>query len=432
MLGVLPKLPPNNAAWEEMLAEGIHLCKINKEAELSAQVTMAWGAFQNATRIVAVAAREPSRHESLLASGVVDALLWTTAHDYPFIGSGLAEYSAGATVALIGRNEGGLTLTRDAIHVVLNSFHDFWNTTSTHWRVKSAAKAPVKKIVGKAQPIVDMVISDANKPFVVEHESAIDDLVQGLLVDNASPRRTQDGADKLQEMCALVLQNLALSDVGKGPLRSHAHVMTALRAVATAEGGMSEQARQYASGALFELDEVARQKAKAAAVAAKAAAAAAQASGSGSDGDDAVVPATEHVMLSYNWDHQPTIKRINTALKARDYAVWIDIEKMQGSTVEAMSAAVEDCAVMCYGISQAYKESTNCRMEAQYAFQQQKDMVPLMMEEGYRANGWLGMMLGVRLWYGFFGAVLASQVAFDSKMEELCRELGKRGRTISY
>eukprot|EP01048_Picozoa_sp_COSAG05_P026891 COSAG05_NODE_7572_length_795_cov_1.586207_1_plen_68_part_10 len=60
-----------------------------------------------------------------------------------------------------------------------------------------------------------------------------------------------------------------------------------------------------------------------------------------------------------------------------------------------MSAAVEECAVMCYGISQAYKESTNCRMEAQYAMQQKKDMVPLMMEEGYSAKGWLGMLLGV-------------------------------------
>ena len=136
-------------------------------------------------------------------------------------------------------------------------------------------------------------------------------------------------------------------------------------------------------------------------------------------------------MLSYNWDHQPTIKRINNALKARDYAVWIDVEKMQGSTVEAMSAAVEDCAVMCYGISQAYKESTNCRMEAQYAFQQQKDMVPLMMVEGYSANGWLGMMLGVCLYYKFCGSVLASEGAFEAKMEELCRELGERGKGLS-
>ena len=57
----------------------------------------------------------------------------------------------------------------------------------------------------------------------------------------------------------------------------------------------------------------------------------------------------------------------------------------------------EDAAVVCYGISAAYKESVNCRMEAQYAFQQQTDMVPLMLEEGYSPKGWLGMLLGVRL-----------------------------------
>ena len=93
-----------------------------------------------------------------------------------------------------------------------------------------------------------------------------------------------------------------------------------------------------------------------------------------------------------------------------------------------MADAVEGAAVMCYGISQAYKESTNCRMEAQYAFQQQKDMVPLMMVEGYSANGWLGMMLGVRMWYGFFGTTLATEGTFEAKMEELCRELGARGK----
>ena len=94
-----------------------------------------------------------------------------------------------------------------------------------------------------------------------------------------------------------------------------------------------------------------------------------------------------------------------------------------------MADAVEDAAVMCYGISQAYKESTNCRMEAQYAFQQQKDMVPLMMVEGYSANVWLGMMLGVCLWYGFYGVTLASEGAFEAKVKELCRELGERGKT---
>eukprot|EP01048_Picozoa_sp_COSAG05_P046012 COSAG05_NODE_27090_length_168_cov_25.101449_1_plen_55_part_11 len=40
-------------------------------------------------------------------------------------------------------------------------------------------------------------------------------------------------------------------------------------------------------------------------------------------------------------------------------------------------------------------------------------------------------MLGVRLWYGFFGATLASEGAFEAKMEELCRELGDRGRVVN-
>ena len=146
------------------------------------------------------------------------------------------------------------------------------------------------------------------------------------------------------------------------------------------------------------------------------------------NGEEVASGAVEHIMLSYNWDHQSVIKRVNTLLQSRGYAVWIDIEKMQGSTVEAMADAVEGAAVMCYGISRAYKESANCRLEAQYAYQRQKEMVPLLVEEGYRADGWLGMLLGTRVWYSFCGTVLLGEASFEGKMEELCRELGKRGK----
>ena len=170
---------------------------------------------------------------------------------------------------------------------------------------------------------------------------------------------------------------------------------------------------------MFELDEAVRQKAKEAAAAGRSAAASTEDSG---------VATIEHIMLSYNWDHQDVIKRVHASLVHRGYTTWIDVHDMQGSTVEAMAGAVEGAAVMCYGISRAYKESVNCRMEAQYAFQQQVDMVPLMMEEGYRAKGWLGMLLGVRLYYQFCGVVLESEAAFEGKVEELCRELGERGK----
>ena len=38
-------------------------------------------------------------------------------------------------------------------------------------------------------------------------------------------------------------------------------------------------------------------------------------------------------------------------------------------------------------VSKGYKESANCRLEAQYAVQQEKDMIPLILEQNYKANG---------------------------------------------
>ena len=53
-----------------------------------------------------------------------------------------------------------------------------------------------------------------------------------------------------------------------------------------------------------------------------------------------------------------------------------------------MSEAVEGAEVVLYGVSLKYKESANCRLEANYAFQREVDMIPLMMQSGYKANGW--------------------------------------------
>lgn len=43
---------------------------------------------------------------------------------------------------------------------------------------------------------------------------------------------------------------------------------------------------------------------------------------------------------------------------------------------------------------------------------------------GYAPKGWLGLMLGTRMWYGFFGDVLNNTAAFLAKVDALCRELG--------
>eukprot|EP01045_Picozoa_sp_COSAG04_P000609 COSAG04_NODE_15_length_40535_cov_25.319888_22_plen_265_part_00 len=101
---------------------------------------------------------------------------------------------------------------------------------------------------------------------------------------------------------------------------------------------------------------------------------------------------------------------------------------MKGSTVDAMALAVEGCEVMLIGVSRAYKESSNCRMEAQYGMQKKKPFIPLLVQEDYEADGWLGLLLGTSLWYALYGATLESESAFEDRMDALSRELGARGR----
>eukprot|EP01047_Picozoa_sp_COSAG01_P007366 COSAG01_NODE_279_length_19520_cov_41.772154_19_plen_1481_part_01 len=397
---------PSAAAtqWKEVIDETVHIVKMVKVAELSPRLRR--GCLHAvpacALRTLANITSIPSQQKALMSPELVEVLLYVVEHNHVFAGFGTAVFAAKAAVNLVGRNEEGLTLTRQAVDQVLKHITSFFDPASRR------SSYPVKRMVGDTRTLVHVIIPDTNKAFVIEHAGALDTLVLGLLLEKVNPRRDQEGAVELQEICALVLQNLALSPIGAGPMRAHSGVMQALRELASADSAAakSEKARQSASGALFELEEEQRQAVLAAGLSST----------------------VEHIMLSYNWDHQAVIKRVHASLVRRGYTTWIDVEKMQGSTVEAMADAVEGAAVMCYGISRAYKESANCRLEAQYAYQREKDMVPLMVEEGYRADGWLGMLLGTRLYYGFFCAVLSSEAAFEGKMEELCRELGERGQ----
>jgi hypothetical protein len=37
-------------------------------------------------------------------------------------------------------------------------------------------------------------------------------------------------------------------------------------------------------------------------------------------------------------------------------------------------------------------------LEANYAHQQELDMIPLMMQKDFKPKGWLGLILGTRMW----------------------------------
>ncbi|XP_020626470.1 uncharacterized protein LOC110063812 isoform X2 [Orbicella faveolata] len=133
---------------------------------------------------------------------------------------------------------------------------------------------------------------------------------------------------------------------------------------------------------------------------------------------------TKHVMISYQWDVQTLVIQLKNKLQADGYKVWMDIDEMGGSTLESMAKAVENASVVLVCVSQKYKESPNCRSEAEYTFQLHKDIIPLMMENKYRPDGWLGFIVGSKFWIDF-----SEKHKLDMNADKLVRELGDRGKT---
>ena len=66
-------------------------------------------------------------------------------------------------------------------------------------------------------------------------------------------------------------------------------------------------------------------------------------------------------MISYQWDVQRTMIQVRDHLKQHGFQVWMDIDKIGGSTLQAMASAVEESSVVLMCVSRKYKRSPNCR-----------------------------------------------------------------------
>ncbi|XP_033727094.1 uncharacterized protein LOC117316559 [Pecten maximus] len=128
-----------------------------------------------------------------------------------------------------------------------------------------------------------------------------------------------------------------------------------------------------------------------------------------------------HIMISYQWGHQNMLKKVRDGLRVNGFKVWMDIDDMEGSTLDAMARAVENAEIVLVCYSQKYKDSDNCRAEAEYAFQKKKKVIPLKMELNYKPDGWLGFICGAKLFFDFGG-----KYSFESRMEGLVKEISSK------
>ncbi|CAF3373963.1 unnamed protein product [Rotaria socialis] len=145
------------------------------------------------------------------------------------------------------------------------------------------------------------------------------------------------------------------------------------------------------------------------------------------------------LMISYCWAESELAHRIFGHLSEKlGYKIWIDIEQMHGSTIEAMANAVDGAEFILMCMSESYKRSANCKSEAEYAFNRKKHIVPIKMKQEYVPDGWLGFILGTRLYidfgtYEFEKAMklLDSEIQLQKKKRKETKELAKIERAAA-
>ena len=92
----------------------------------------------------------------------------------------------------------------------------------------------------------------------------------------------------------------------------------------------------------------------------------------------------KHFMISYNRESRELCLKIKRDLESQNLKVWIDIDSISGSSLQSMASAIENsvCVLMC--MTEQYKHSNYCRAEAEYAFQLNKPIIPLIMQKDYK------------------------------------------------
>ncbi|CAF0725053.1 unnamed protein product [Didymodactylos carnosus] len=133
----------------------------------------------------------------------------------------------------------------------------------------------------------------------------------------------------------------------------------------------------------------------------------------------------KHVMISYNHDTKALSQKIKERLISDGYSVWIDFENMHINLLDAMAQAIEQAMVIIMCFTEKYKDSPSCRLEAEYAIQKNKKIVPLIAQANWKPTGWLGIILGQKLYINF------AKKTFDIAYKEMLAEVKANTETAA-
>jgi hypothetical protein len=321
------------------------------------------------TAIVCDLSHNSAQQKLLIASGCVDGLLNLLATH-----KGASRINAACVVSnLVGREEADSRMESD--ETIVEEVLDALKMTLEDRRVYGRRYATWKL----AMSIANLANNDENKKRL-DKAGAIPLLVQSLM------QREEDW-DRALFWGATGLWNLAFDEEIREKIKVEPG---ALDALAEARRVGSDDTKRKVKGALWMIEgqsEEAMEKTASADAIEKL----------GNAGT--VENAKGQVMLSYEWRTQQQVLRLRDILMEQGFTVWMDVDRMMGSTLEAMAIAIEqsDAIIMC--VTHRYKESQACRTEAEYAYSRKKKLIPVMMEKSYAPDGWLGIIMGTKLYY---------------------------------
>jgi hypothetical protein len=133
-----------------------------------------------------------------------------------------------------------------------------------------------------------------------------------------------------------------------------------------------------------------------------------------------LIPPQTHkydIMISYCHKDKELCHRIYHRLIESKFRVWIDLDSLYGPIVQKMAEAIENSEFVLICMSNAYKSSSYCQLEAEYAFKYQACLIPLVVKKDFTQTGWLGMLCGLRYQVNF------TKTTFDEAYEQLCNEI---------
>ncbi|CAM4877483.1 unnamed protein product [Rotaria socialis] len=107
------------------------------------------------------------------------------------------------------------------------------------------------------------------------------------------------------------------------------------------------------------------------------------------------------IMISYCHAEKELVNRIHRFLVDQGFKIWIDQYNIYGPAMQAMADAVENSEFIIICMSDSYKRSAYCQAEAEYAFRCKRRLLPVILRQGYRPDGWLALLLGSRIYIDF-------------------------------